>query len=161
MQNNIEFLTSYNYFGLFLIIQVTEEITGSNAINSLSGLGRIFPFLRIGTTIFIISLTGLPPTAGFTAKLFLFTGLWENYAATDENWYLVLLLSGLLFTAIALFYYLKLPFYMFFRKTEVLQEGKFGLAPKLLVTLLLIPVVYFFFRADALLSFIQGFISGN
>ncbi|MFC5271950.1 NADH-quinone oxidoreductase subunit N [Adhaeribacter terreus] len=151
----------FSNFGLFLIIQTTEEITNSNAINSLSGLGREFPFLGISATVFIISLTGLPPTAGFTAKLFLFTGLWENYAATKENWYLILLLSGLLFTAVALFYYVKLPFYMFFRKTEVVPAGKFGLAPKLLVTLLLIPVVYFFFRSDALLDFIQGLMNGN
>ncbi|MBK0404603.1 NADH-quinone oxidoreductase subunit N [Adhaeribacter sp. BT258] len=147
--------------GLFLIIQIAEEMTGSNAVAALSGLGRIFPFLGVATTILVISLTGLPPTAGFTAKLLLFTGLWENYAVTKQIWYLVLLLAGLVFTAVALFYYIKLPFFLFFRKTEVAPARKFGLAPKLLVTLLLLPVVYFFFRADALLSFIQGFTNGN
>ena len=151
----------FSNFGLFLIIQIAEEITGSNVLKSLSGLGNVFPFLGIAATVFVISLTGLPPTSGFTAKLFLFTGLWENYAATDQVWFLILLLTGLVFTAVALFYYLKVPFYMFFRKTEVAPVQKIGLAPKVLVTLLLVPVVYFFFRADALLSFIQGFISGN
>ncbi len=151
----------FNNFGIFLVIQLAEEKTGSNNLKSLSGLGREFPLLGIAATILVISLTGLPPTAGFTAKLFLFTGLWESYAATNQTWFLILLLSGLLFTAVALFYYLKLPFYMFFRKTEPAPAGKIGLAPKLLVTLLLLPVVYFFFRADALLSFIQGFIIRN
>ena len=141
-------------------MQVAEEITGSNAISSLSGLGKVLPFSGIAATVFVISLTGLPPTAGFTAKLFLFTGLWENYAATNQVWYLVLLLTGLVFTAVALFYYIKLPFFMFFRKTEVAPGVKFAIAPKLLVTLLLIPVLYFFFQANALLSFIQGFIHG-
>jgi NADH-quinone oxidoreductase subunit N len=151
----------FSNFGLFLLFQIWEEKTGSNAIHSLSGLGRTFPFLGVAATIFVISLTGLPPTAGFTAKLFLFSGLWENYAATGQVWYLILLLAGLVFTAAALFYYIRLPFYMFFRKTEVAPVPETGLASKVLVTLLLIPVIYFFFRADALLSFIQGFITGN
>lgn len=151
----------FSNFGLFLIIQIAEEIAGSNAISSLSGLGRVYPYLGIAATIFVISLTGLPPTAGFTAKLFLFTGLYENFAATNQYWYLMLLLTGLVFTAVALFYYLKLPFFLFFRKTAAVPALKFAIAPKLLVTLLLLPVVYFFFRADALLSFIQSFINDN
>lgn len=151
----------FSNFGLFLIIQVAEEITNSNTIKSLSGLGKVFPFLGVAATVLVISLTGLPPTAGFTAKLLLFTGLWESYATSGQTWYLILLISGLVFTAVALFYYIKLPFYMFFRKTEVVPVQKIGLAPKVLVTLLLLPVVYFFFRADALLSFIQGFIGSN
>lgn len=148
----------FSNFGVFKIIQIAEGKAEGNTLVSLSGLGRHYPFLGIAATIFIISLTGLPPTAGFTAKLFLFTGLYEIYATTNQTWYLILLLTGLLFTAVALFYYLKLPFYMFFRKTEVAPEEKVGLAPKVLVTLLLLPVVYFFFRADALLTFIQSFI---
>lgn len=151
----------FSNFGLFLILQLAEETTGAGTLKALGGLGKLYPFLGLTTTVFVISLTGLPPTAGFTAKLFLFSGLWERYAQTGQTWFLVLLLSGLLFTAVALFYYLKLPFFMFFRKTEVVPERKIGFAPKLLVTLLAIPVLYFFFQANALLSFIQGFIKAD
>jgi NADH-quinone oxidoreductase subunit N len=148
----------FSNFGLFFIAQLGEELAGTQIMADWKGLGRKHTFLGICATVFLISLTGLPPTAGFTGKLLVFTGLWETYSLTSQPEILVLLGTGLLLTAVALFYYLKLPFYLFFREPETTTIFKMQLPAQLLLLFFLVPVLFFFFKADWLLAFIHTFI---
>jgi NADH-quinone oxidoreductase subunit N len=124
-------------------------------IKNLSGLGRLNPFYGIMMLIVMISLAGIPPTAGFFAKLNIFSALWETYQATNQPILLWLFIFGLLNTAIALFFYLKIPFYLFFK--EPLESQTFELNSKqyFLAIILVLPILILFFKADWLMDLIS------
>jgi len=119
------------------------ESLGLATISSFSGVGRQLAVPCILVLVGFIALTGLPPTAGFTAKLFIFTSLWESYAISDKTILLWLLIFGLLNTVVSLFYYLRIPYYAFIKngestiKTNILTfENFFGLVLVLMILLL-------------------------
>jgi NADH-quinone oxidoreductase subunit N len=105
----------------------------------------------------MISLTGLPPTAGFNAKLFVFSALWQSWESNGQDVLLWVFIFGLLNTAISLFYYLKIPFLMFFKKpTEgLLHNNKLGL-DRIWGTLLVCPLLIWFFKSDGLLNLLNN-----
>ncbi len=124
-------------------------------ITNFRGLGRINPFYGIMMLIVMISLAGLPPTAGFLAKLNIFTALWESYQTTHESIMLWLFIFGLLNTAVSLFFYLKIPFMMFFK--EPLENQHFELNSKqyFLIIVLVLPILILFFKADWLMDLVS------
>lgn len=85
-----------------------------NAVNlsDFSGKGKITLVPSVGITVGLLSLTGLPPFAGFSAKLLIFTGLWGN-PGSPAVLQIALLVFGILNTVIALFYYIKIPLKLF------------------------------------------------
>ena len=124
-------------------------------IPNFSGLGRLNPFYGIMMLIVMISLAGIPPTAGFFAKLNIFSALWETYQNTNQPILLWLFIFGLLNTAISLFFYLKIPFYLFFK--EPLENQSFELNSKqyFLAIILVLPILILFFKADWLMDLIS------
>jgi NADH-quinone oxidoreductase subunit N len=97
------------------------EKRGSTSIADFHGTGKRWLWASIFLLIGLISLTGLPPTAGFTGKLFVFTALWQAYEISGKPLLLWLLIFGLLNTVISLFYYLRIPYFAFI-KSEVPAE---------------------------------------
>jgi len=71
-------------------------------------------------TILMVSLIGLPPTAGFMAKLLGFSAVIEAYQTSGDPAWLLLLVAGAITTVIALFFYFKIPLNAFLRGQ---QEG--------------------------------------
>ena len=105
---------------VFELIRLASKDPKRNAdyLPSLAGLGlRNNKTLVWGvmSLIALLSLVGLPPTAGFTAKLIVFTALLEQYQQNGNWWVLMLLILGLLNTVIALFYYLRIPYLLFLK----------------------------------------------
>ncbi len=98
-------------FGAFGLIQGAKAET----IRDFSGHGRRLPVFGVTLFILMIGLTGLPPTAGFTAKFWLFAALWKQY--DDHFIVLLLLVVAALSAVVSLFYYLKMPYFAFFRHT--------------------------------------------
>jgi NADH-quinone oxidoreductase subunit N len=86
--------------GAFIAVMVVREITGGESIENCRGLGWRSPFLGVMLTIFMFSLVGVPPLAGFVGKLYIFMGL------MGEHWY-VLAAAGAVNTVIALYYYMR------------------------------------------------------
>jgi NADH-quinone oxidoreductase subunit N len=83
----------------FAVIILVSNLTDSDEVMDLSGLSRRAPFLAIAMMLALLSLAGIPPTAGFFGKFFLFR------AAIDVGlWWLALI--GILNAFIALYYYL-------------------------------------------------------
>jgi len=80
-------------FLVFSYLQYFESF-GLTTLASFSGAGRKFPLASILVLVGFVALTGLPPTAGFTAKLFVFTSLWEAYQVTGKEILLWLLIFG-------------------------------------------------------------------
>ncbi|SKC78473.1 NADH-quinone oxidoreductase subunit N [Ohtaekwangia koreensis] len=141
-------------FLVFIYLQYFEK-NGFVSIAEYSGIGKTFLWPSIFLLIALISLTGLPPTAGFTAKLFIFSSLWEAYQLTGKNILVWLLIFGLLNTVVSLFYYLRIPYYAFIKnreselKTNILAfENLFGFVLVLLILL-------FFFSPGLLMGWIN------
>lgn len=145
-------------YGLFLLVQLFEQSSDSLEIKDCSGLGRSHPYVGVLALLFLVSLTGLPPTAGFTAKLFIFTNIWESYSVSGDYLLLLLLVAGLLFTGVAIFYYIRLPYFLFFKRNLTGADLVIPMQAKVLLTLLALPVLLFFFKAGWLLQFIQNLI---
>jgi NADH-quinone oxidoreductase subunit N len=85
--------------------------TGSEDISAYRGLGYRAPLIGVAMAIFLVSLTGLPPTAGFIGKLYLFAALLE------AKW-IWLAVVGALNSVISLYYYARVLRYMFLRDPE-------------------------------------------
>jgi NADH-quinone oxidoreductase subunit N len=85
--------------GAFAIVIAVSEAIGSDEIDDYSGLGRRSPFLAFSMLIFLLSLAGVPPLAGFIGKLYIFI------AAIKEGLYL-LIAVGLINVVISMYYYL-------------------------------------------------------
>ena len=85
-----------------------------------SGLGRRFPLPAVALTIGLVALTGLPPTVGFSAKLLAFTALWQADASPLGR---ALLGVGLAATVGSLFFYLRLPYWLFLKEEAEGREA--------------------------------------
>jgi NADH-quinone oxidoreductase subunit N len=149
----------FGNLGFFLVIRVLEKAVGSVKMEDWSGVGRLHPWIGIMAAVFLLSLIGLPPTVGFMAKLLLFTQLWQAYAMSGSALWMVLLLGGLLLTVVSLFYYVRVLFFLFFKRNESLQKLVFPVAGYVFLPLLCVPVLLFFFKADWLQRAIEHVLS--
>ncbi len=144
-------------FAAFFLVQTFERQTGSTSFESIKGLGIKIPFISSLLLIVMISLTGLPPTAGFNSKLYIFSALWESYQTGGHGILIWVFVIGLLNTVIALFYYLKLPYLLFFKKPpQELQLDNKEITDGLLGTLFVLPLLLLFFRSDWLVGLMNS-----
>ena len=88
--------------GAFFAVQKTAEAIGSEEIEDYRGLGPRMPLAGVCLSIFMIALVGLPPTAGFVGKLFLFNALLEG-----GRGYIWLAVIAAINSVLALYYYLR------------------------------------------------------
>jgi NADH-quinone oxidoreductase subunit N len=102
----------------FIIVDEIEERSGKNNIIDFKGLGKHMGTLMIGTVIVLISLTGLPPTAGFTAKFLVFSSAFEAYNLSGSFLLMAMIITGAISTLVSLFYYFKIPLNAFLRDNE-------------------------------------------
>lgn len=101
-----------------MILDYFESKYQAKEVDNFNGLGKKEP---IGSVIFVLSmanLIGLPPTAGFYSKVYIMTTLWSSYLEQDEILYLILLLTAVAATLVSLYYYLKIPYALFFKAAE-------------------------------------------
>jgi NADH-quinone oxidoreductase subunit N len=97
--------------GAFVVAIAFELQTGSSEIKDYSGLSRSSPSLSLLMTIFLLSLVGIPPLAGFVGKYFLF-------AAAIEKRLIWLVVIAVLTSVISLYYYVGVIREMYFSKKE-------------------------------------------
>ena len=123
--------------GAFYVVMLVANKTGSEDISSYRGLGYRSPIIAVAMAIFLISLTGLPPTAGFVGKFYLFA------AVLDARW-IWLVVVGAVNTVISLYYYTRVLRYMFLRDPEN-QSGHIHLLriEGLILLALAIPTIIF------------------
>ncbi len=107
------YLVSYilMQLGAFVIIGIVEEQTSGDAsrnnLESYKGLGKLNPGLALLMTIFLFSLAGIPPFAGFWGKYYIFL------SAIQIN-YIWVAIIGILFSLVGVYYYIKIILYMWF-----------------------------------------------
>ena len=106
------YLLSYTVMnlGAFAILSILAR-RGDSGINlhDLAGLSRRHPALAFGMTVFLFSMAGIPPTAGFAAKYLLFSAAVQAV----EIWITVI---AVLCSAISVYYYLRVLVYMYMRE---------------------------------------------
>ena len=97
--------------GAFAVIAALQKRPGvSSRLETFAGLGRREPALGILMALFLLSLTGIPPTAGFFAKAYVILA-----AVQAGGWLTVLAVIAVLNAAAAAFYYLRVIVYMYMR----------------------------------------------
>ncbi|NPA90837.1 MAG: NADH-quinone oxidoreductase subunit N [Chloroflexi bacterium] len=105
--------------GAFAVVAAVEDGTGGATLDHFAGLVGRAPFLAAAMLIFLLSLAGVPPLAGFAAKLFVF-------APVVRQEYYVLAVVALINAVLAAGYYLKVVKQMFF--VEEPERAPFAVA---------------------------------
>ena len=99
--------------GVFVVVMVIYDQLGSFDVKDYGGIWKRSPMLTIAMSIFLLSLMGIPPFAGFLAKFYVFAAV----IRAGLGWFAVV---GVLNSAIAVFYYMKVL------KAMVIEEGATG-----------------------------------
>ena len=99
-----------------------------NRVDELAGLARTRPVLAGCIALFMFSLAGIPPLAGFWGKLMLLAGALglagSTSAAATSQWFLVLAVIGALNAAIAAAYYLRVVGVLYFQSSQPRNESR-------------------------------------
>ena len=95
---------------VFAVVQLIARAGDRRTeVEDYNGIGFQSPLLAFSLTLFLLSLLGMPLTAGFIGKILVFR------AALDHGYFIVVVI-GVLNTAISAYYYLRLIIVMFFRE---------------------------------------------
>ena len=130
---------SFMNLGAFAVIAALQKRAGvTSQLSTFAGLGRKEPWLGVLMTLFLLSLTGIPPTAGFFAKAVIILA-----AVQTGGWVSFLAVLVVLNAAAAAFYYLRVVIYMYARESTTdapaLRHGRLmwgGLAAATVLTIL-------------------------
>ena len=95
-------------FGALILVQ---QQSGTDNFEAFNGLAKKNPFLALVLTIAMLSLAGIPLTAGFIGKFLMFSGALAQYHTT-------LVLLAVVNAIISIFYYFKVIIAMYFRESE-------------------------------------------
>jgi len=90
--------------GAFGVVTVVEAATGGDAIADFKGLSKRAPGLSLCLMIFLLSLGGIPPLAGFIGKFFLFSAVVGVGANLGLLWLVILAIA---MSAVSFYYYLR------------------------------------------------------
>lgn len=82
-------------------------------LDDFKGLARRSPFLAISMTLFLLSLAGIPPLAGFASKFVLFSSAVYGSMDPGPGWLIWLAVAGVLNSALSLYYYARVIKYMY------------------------------------------------
>jgi NADH-quinone oxidoreductase subunit N len=106
------FAYTFTTAGTFGVLSLCER-AGEEAVDvgDYAGLGRRHPLLAGMLTLFLLSLVGIPPLAGFVGKFYLF-------GAAVQGGYVWLAVIAVLNSALAAYYYLRVVVYMYMREPD-------------------------------------------
>src|SRR5437868_4828273 len=90
--------------GAFLVIIAVSRVTGCEQITDFRGLGSKAALASFALTVFLFSLTGIPPFAGFVGKYLIFAAVVQR----GGFWNVLLAVIGVLNSAVSLFYYARI-----------------------------------------------------
>jgi NADH-quinone oxidoreductase subunit N len=108
------YLASYammNLGAFGVLVHLANNSNYDYSLDAIAGLGRRFPWAAGIMVVFMLSLAGIPPTAGFFAKFYLFASVVDSGLA----WLAVV---GVLFSLVSAFYYLRVIVFMYMREPE-------------------------------------------
>jgi len=148
----IFYLFSYTFMnlGAFGILSLMEREEKNLSYDDYSGLGFRHPVLAAFMSIFLFSLAGIPPFAGFFGKYYVFV------AAIDAGltWLAIL---GVLMSVVSVYYYLRLIVVMYFREGDQQLPVTISRASYAVIILCILAVVELGVYPSSLLSIITAF----
>ena len=134
-------VTILGIFGCLLCLR-SKKPEGVQTIEDLSGLSTLHPKIAFLLALFMFSLAGIPPFAGFFAKIYIFK------AAIYEGFFYMAIL-GVLTSVVAVYYYLKIVKTMYFDELQDIPSDSYGqtvaVSSEGTVALILCAVVTLFF----------------
>lgn len=146
------FIYLFMNLGAFYVAMLFSNKVNTESIEAYKGLGHRAPLEGVAMTIFLVSLTGLPPTGGFIAKLYIFG------AAISAGWIWLVAIAGIT-TVISLFYYIRVVRNMYFFEPETgAKRLHFTFGSKIILLLMLIPTLLLGVYFTPLLEFAQSSI---
>jgi len=148
-QGVIFYLAAYSLMtlGAFAVVQVfsrhQEQFT---RLEDYRGIGYRHPLLSVSLSIFLLSLIGIPPTAGFYGKLFLFS-------AAVEAGMVALVILAVLTSAVGLYYYVQIIVLMFMKEAPSPPEAvPVPVAARVVILLMAAGTLYLGFYPAQVLS---------
>ncbi len=122
------FVYLFANMGAFIAAIAFSNSTGSDEIRDYAGLSRRSPALAAMMAVFMLSLVGIPPLAGFTGKYYLFS------AAIQQGW-IWLVVVAVLTSVVSLYYYVGVVRQMYFQTSAV--ERPIGMSAPLKFALII------------------------
>jgi NADH-quinone oxidoreductase subunit N len=126
IQSMLAYMVIYLFMnlGAFLVVMAIYDDTGSFDLKDYRGLWKRSPTLTLAMGVFLFSLMGIPPFAGFLAKLYVFAAVIRTAIEQGSallGWFAVI---GVLNSAVAVFYYMKILKAMFIEGDETSEPGR-------------------------------------
>jgi len=118
--------TTFGAFGIIILLGRKGE--ENLELENYSGLAYKHPLMALSMTVFLLSLGGMPPFAGFVAKFYIFS------AAIEEG-FITLVIIAVLNSAISFYYYLKVVVFMYMK--EPAGEFNISLTPMTLFVVII------------------------
>jgi len=140
------FVYLFANMGAFITAIAFSHNTGSDEIKDYAGLSRRSPALAAMMAVFMLSLVGIPPLAGFLGKYYLFS-------AAIEQRYIWLVVIAILTSVISLYYYLGVVRQMYFQASTEENPIATGAALKTALIICVIGVLLFGIYPNIFLDF--------
>ena len=137
---NYMFIYAFMNIGAFaVVIMLRSEGFRGEDLSDYEGLAQSHPLASALMLVFMFSLTGIPPTAGFVAKFYVFM-------EAINNGYVPLVIIAVIFSVISAFFYLRVVMYMYMKepKGEVRLTSSVPLSLSLALTTLMVLVLGIF-----------------
>jgi NADH-quinone oxidoreductase subunit N len=120
--------------GAFAVVSVVRDRTGGDTLAHFEGLSRRSPILALCLMVFLLSLAGIPPLAGFLGKFYVFSAV--LVAAPGEVRLLGLVVLAVATSALSLYYYLQV-----LKRVYVVETGPASTAVDAVPTATLVVIV--------------------
>lgn len=145
--------------GAFAVISVVEEQRGGDRFSDLAGMSKTAPVLSLCLLIFLLSLAGIPPLAGFFGKFYVFVA--AANAGQQELGMLWLIILGIATSVVSLYYYLMVLKQVYVKEASA-EAGTISqpLAATAVVVVLCLVVILLGCFPDRLLALIECASSG-
>jgi proton-translocating NADH-quinone oxidoreductase chain N len=102
--------------GAFMVVAAMGAVAIGEKLDDFKGLSKRSPFLAFSMTLFLLSLAGIPPLAGFASKFVLFSSAVYSSLEPGQSWLIWLAIAGVLNSALSLYYYARVIKNMYMEK---------------------------------------------
>ena len=97
----------------YMVLSDNKNAKNIDDLENFAGLGKRAPITALGFFVFFLALAGIPPSAGFIGKLFLFYSITVEAISQSSSWLLLIVIIAILNSALSIYYYARVIKYMY------------------------------------------------
>jgi len=147
----------FTNMGVVAIVAHHEDKTGSCEISSYASLSKTSPFMAHSMSVFLLSLIGIPPLAGFFSKYYVFASAIKQAGSGDGlSWMYWLVGIGLITSVFALYYYANVIRTMYFEANDNPAKLGFSIPVVSMIVICLIGVFVVGLNPEPIIRFASG-----